>query len=293
MFRCKKLEIMVWEVGDVIRGIEKMFTCRFLPSHFPHLKIMKNRHLLPSFPMTFLACRFPTPSIHFHWPYLYTEGRGTQNWGGSCCMCCRHSESCLIPLHHLGEERCWTILGPDFGFVSCHVSADKFFELSFPFPFSWDANIDLTVVRIEPSNVCMHQPNAWCSQDIIAAVTLYYCLIVSTSFVNWLICVLYVVVQTELWACIHYQYFAPVILNIDMKLVGCRVLVGVVVQQHKITFGEIALYRLFFFMKVFQQDLWRVDFMKCQVLCAIAWRWWGCVKMRDVQMLRAQEICVD
>lgn len=43
------------------------------------------------------------------------------------------------------------------------------------------------------------------------------------------------------------------ILNIDMKLAGCASLVGVMVQQHKITFGEILFQRLFC-TEAFQQD---------------------------------------
>lgn len=72
----------------------------------------------------------------------------------------------------------------------------------------------------------------------MAAVIHYYYLIVNASLVNRLMCVLGAVVQKELWPCIHYQYFALMIPNTDMKLVGCGVLMGVV-HLRKITFGGI------------------------------------------------------
>lgn len=70
----------------------------------------------------------------------------------------------------------------------------------------------------------------------MAAVIHCYYSIVSSSLVYWLMCILEAVVQKELWPCLHYQYFASVIPNIDMKLAGCGVLMGVVVHLRKITF---------------------------------------------------------
>lgn len=90
-------------------------------------------------------------------------------------------------------------------------------------------------------------PILWAgAQYIMAAVTHHYYLIVRASLVNRLVCVLEAVVQKELWPWVHYQHFAPVIPNIDMKMAGCGVLMGVVVHPPKITFGGISLGEIMF-----------------------------------------------
>lgn len=78
------------------------------------------------------------------------------------------------------------------------------------------------------------------------AVIHYYCLIVSTSLVSWLMCVLEAVVQKELCPCLHYRYFAPIVPNIDLELAGCGVLMGVTGHLRKITFGQISLGEIIF-----------------------------------------------
>lgn len=125
------------------------------------------------------------------------------------------------------------------------MTAGRVFELSFFSPLNWDGKIDLTaVVRTEPSSVCKHWPSAEpmsrCSihHGCCYSLLLFDCYHQPCKLAD--VCTRGGV-QKALWPYLYYQYFAPVIPNIDMKLAGCRVLMGVTVHVRKITFGQISL----------------------------------------------------
>lgn len=93
---------------------------------------------------------------------------------------------------------------------TCCVIVGKVFECSFS-SLNWDDTVDLTiVVRIEPGSVLKlwSMPDLWTGvQYIMAAITHYFCLIVSTSLIRPVMCVLYVVVQKKTLALHSFSVF--------------------------------------------------------------------------------------
>lgn len=109
-----------------------------------------NRYLLLLFPLIFLACRFPTPSIDFHWLDPHTWREGPPELG----RVLPHVLQTLSPIWFFSITRKRRIVGLSCihilaSLLTCCETVSKIFEFSFSSLY-WDDKVDLTVVRIEP-----------------------------------------------------------------------------------------------------------------------------------------------
>lgn len=138
---------------------EKIFTCRFPLSPFPHLNHEKQTGIYCHHPpWHFWHIGFSPPAFI---PTTISIQRGEKHrdWGEFCRMCSRHwvlSDSSPQP----GKQELLDC--PESRFWLCCVTAGNVFELSFPSPLNGDDKIELTVVvRVEPGNVHKQWPHAW------------------------------------------------------------------------------------------------------------------------------------
>lgn len=144
------------------------------------------------------------------------------------------------------KKSCRIILGADLALpLSCCVTVGKVFELSFFSPLNWEDKIDLTVI----SNVRKHWPNAHpmsrCSVHHGCCYSLLLLDCSSQPCKSAHVCPGGGCAERTL-ALSSLSALSTVIPNIDMKMAGCGVLMGVVVHLPKITFGGISLGEIMF-----------------------------------------------